>query len=205
MGQQVRVDRELIFAPGATISGIPGQGQGRTYYVNNITGSATSDGLSWNSAASEVERAIGLSETYRQLGGGAPTVTTNDHIRNTIIVQGTGTAYALITNIPNYTNLIGLGADPRGNGSGIAQVDGAGATAMTVSSAGCRGLHMVNMQFDQSSAASVYGLDAAKLFRSIIEDCAFTNQGTSGIRIVLGGGVTMRNVTCSNDTVGLQG
>ncbi len=200
MGQQVRVGRELIFEPGAIITGFPGQGQGKTYYVNNITGSATSDGLSWNSAASEVERAIGLSETYRQMGGGAPGVTTNDYIRNTIIVQGTGTAYALITNIPNYTNLIGLGADPRGNGSGIAQVDGAGTTAMTVSSAGCRGLHMVNMQFDQSSAASVYGLDAAKLFRSIIEDCAFTNQGTSGIRIVLGGGVTMRNVVCSNDT-----
>ena len=53
MGQQVRVARQLIFEPGATITGMPGAGEGKTYYVNNITGSSTADGLSWNSAMSE--------------------------------------------------------------------------------------------------------------------------------------------------------
>ena len=174
---------------------------GRIYYVNNITGSSSSDGRSWGAAFDQVETAISASETYRQLGGGAPSVTTNDYVRNTIVVQGTGTAYTAVTSIPNYTNLIGLGADPRGNGSGIAQIDAAGvADCISIGSAGCRGLHMVNIQCDASAAGSFVGLDAEKLFRSKIEDCTFTNQGVSGIRINVGGGVTMRNVVCSNDT-----
>lgn len=199
MGQQVRVDRELIFAPGAIISGFPGQGEGRTYYVNNITGSSTADGLSWNSAVDQPSTAITLSETYRQLGSGAPSVTTNDYIQNTIIVQGTGTAYTAVSTLPSYTRIVGLGADPRGNGAGIAQIDGAGTADAMAGSA--RGLELYNIQCDQSGAGSVIGLDCVVLFRSRIEDCAFTNQGTSGIRIVSGGGVTIKNVTCSNDTV----
>ena len=202
MGQQVNVYRELKFFPGAIITGWGPQGEGRTYYVNNITGSSTSDGLSWNSAADQVERAISLSETYRQLGGGAPSVTTNDYIRNTIVVQGTGTAYTNVTSIPNYTNIIGLGADPKGNGTGIAKIDGAGtADALSVSSSGCRGLYMVNLQFNQSSAGSYYGADFAKLFRSRIEGCSFTNNGTGGLRIVLGGGVAIIECDATNDTV----
>ena len=199
MGQQVRVGRELIFEPGAIISGFPGQGEGRTYYVNNITGSSTADGLSWNSAVDQPSTAITLSETYRQLGSGAPSVTTNDYIQNTIIVQGTGTAYTAVSTLPSYTRIVGLGADPRGNGAGIAQIDGAGTADAMAGSA--RGLELYNIQCDQSGAGSVIGLDCVVLFRSRIEDCAFTNQGTSGIRIVSGGGVTIRNVTCSNDTV----
>ncbi|KKL73035.1 hypothetical protein LCGC14_2078950 [marine sediment metagenome] len=176
---------------------------GRIYYVNNILGSSSSDGLSWGTAFDQVETAVAASETYRQLGGvpGGAAVTTNDFVRNTIIVQGTGTAYTAVTSIPNYVDIIGLGADPRGNGTGIAQIDGAGvADCISISSAGCRGLFMANMQLDQSSAGGVIGLDAAKLFRSRLEGCAFTNQGTSGIRIVLGGGVYINDCACTNDT-----
>ncbi len=169
---------------------------GRTYFVNNITGSSNAGGTTWDTAMDEISTAITASEVYRQDRG---SVSTNDYIRNTIVVQGTGTAYAAISALPSYCDIIGLGADPRGNGAGIAQIDGAGAAdAMAGSS---RGLGLYNIQCDQSGAGSYVGLDCVVLFRSRIEDCAFTNQGTSGIRIVTGGGVTIRNVTCSNDTV----
>lgn len=176
---------------------------GRTYYVNNILGSSTNDGLSWGTAFDQVETAIAASEVYRQLGGveGGASVATNDYVRNTIVVQGTGTAYTAVTSIPNYVDIIGLGADPRGNGSGIAQIDAAGvADCISIGSAGCRGLYMVNIQCDASAAGSFVGLDAEKLFRSRIEGCAFTNQGVSGIRILVGGGVYINDCACTNDT-----
>ena len=57
---------------------------GRVYYVNNITGSSTNDGRSWGAPFDQPSTAITASETYRQLGGGAPDVSTNDYVRNTI-------------------------------------------------------------------------------------------------------------------------
>ncbi|KKM70708.1 hypothetical protein LCGC14_1437990 [marine sediment metagenome] len=202
MPQQVNVGRSLNFAPGAIVTG-SWNGSfdtgGTTYYVNNITGSDTNPGTSWNSAVAQPEQAIALSEASRLIHVGT---TTNDYIRNTIVVQGTGTAYTNVTEIPNYVNLIGLGADPRGNGTGIAKIDGAGtADALSVDSNGCRGLYMVNLQFNQSSAGSFYGCDFAKLFRSRIEGCTFTNNGSGGLRIVLGGGVYIIDCASTNDTV----
>ncbi len=202
MPQQVNVGRRLNFAPGAIVTG-SWNGSfdtgGTTYYVNNITGNDTADGKSWNSAVAQPEQAIALSEASRLIHVGT---TTNDYIRNTIVVQGTGTAYTAVTEIPNYVNLIGLGADPRGNGTGIAKIDGAGiADALSVDSNGCRGLYMVNLQFNQSSAGNFYAADFAKLFRSTIETCVFSNSGYGGLRIVLGGGVTMRDIACTNDTL----
>ncbi|KKN17872.1 hypothetical protein LCGC14_0961510, partial [marine sediment metagenome] len=193
------VTRSLgVYVDGALVQSYPPT-PGRTYFVNNITGSSANDGLSWANAMDEVSTAITASEVYRQLGGAAPDVTTNDYVRNTITVQATGTAYAAVSALPSYCDIVGLGADPRGNGAGIAQIDGAGAAdAMAGSS---RGLGLYNIQCDQSGAGAYIGLDCVVLFRSRIEDCAFTNQGTSGIRIVTGGGVTIRNVICSNDTV----
>ncbi|KKL18890.1 hypothetical protein LCGC14_2470980, partial [marine sediment metagenome] len=117
MGQQVNVYRELKFFPGAIVTGWPGPGAGTTYYVNNITGSSTADGLSWNSAVDQVSTAVTLSEASRLIH---PGTTTNDYIMNTIIVQGTGTAYTAVAALPSYARVIGLGADPRGNGAGIA-------------------------------------------------------------------------------------
>ena len=202
MGQQVNVYESLNIKPGAIVTG-SWNGSfdrgGTTYYVNNITGNDTADGKSWNSAVAQPEQAIALSEASRLIH---PGTTTNDYIRNTIVVQGTGTAYTAVTEIPNYVNLIGLGADPRGNGTGIAVIDGKGvADAMSVDSNGCRGLHMVNLQFNQTVAGNYYAADFAKLFRSTIENCVFSNSGYGGLRIVLGGGVTMRNIACTNDTL----
>ena len=60
---------------------------------------------------------------------------------------------------------------------------------------------MVNMQLNQSTASNPHvGLDAEKMFRSRLEGCTFTNQGTSGIRILFGGSVYINDCACTNDT-----
>ena len=61
MSQQVNVYRKLKMFPGAVIEGALGplfDTGGTTYYVNNITGSSTADGLSWNSAVDEFSPAV---------------------------------------------------------------------------------------------------------------------------------------------------
>jgi len=92
MGQQVNVYRKLKLYPGAIVEGAWNgfDRGGKTYYVNNITGSPTADGLSWNSCVDQPSAAIILSEASRVIH---PGTTTNDYIKNTIVIQGTGTAY----------------------------------------------------------------------------------------------------------------
>jgi hypothetical protein len=173
MGQQVNVYRKLKFYPGAIVEG-SWNGSfdrgGKTYYVNNITGSSSADGLSWDGAFDQVSTAITASEASRLIHVGT---TTNDYIRNTIVVQGTGTAYASLTALPSYCDMIGLGADPRGNGTGIARI---GPDADTTPSDGinadaARGLNMYNIQVQAASAK--YGMDIDKAYRCLFENMAF--------------------------------
>lgn len=153
---------------------------GRTYFVNNITGSSTNDGLSWGTAMDEVSTAVTASETYRQLGGveSGSAVTTNDYVRNTIIVQGTGTAYTKITALPLYCDLVGLGADARGTGAGIARIG-----SDTVTEAGCtctdtvRGLNVYNIQFQ--GGASNYCFTIENMYRSTFTNCSFMTPGVA--------------------------
>ncbi len=187
MPQQVNVYRELKFFPGAVITGWGPKGEGTTYYVNNITGNTTNDGLSWNSAVSEVSRAITLSEASRLVHVGT---TTNDYIRNTILVQGTGTAYTQLTALPSYCDVIGLGADPRGNGTGIARIgpdaDGTGAVD-GVNADACRGSNFYNLQFQAGSSKAAFDCD--KLYRARFENCAFmaNNDSVSPSALFLSG------------------
>ncbi|KKL24531.1 hypothetical protein LCGC14_2414400 [marine sediment metagenome] len=167
---------------------------GRTYFVNNITGSSTGGGTTWDTATDEISTAITASEVYRQDRG---SVSTNDYIRNTIVVQATGTAYSAVSTLPSYTDIIGLGATTRGNGTGIVRIDGGGADAMAGTA---RGLGLYNLQCMQSSAVSFYGLDLATCFRSTIESCGFVNNGSGGIRVVQGGSIVMNDVHCGHDT-----
>jgi hypothetical protein len=171
---------------GAGAYGYPGDYPGRIYYVNNISGSSSYDGLSWDTPFDEVSTAITASETYRESFSGS----TNDYIRNIIFVQGTGTAYSALTALPNYCDIIGIGADPRGNGAGIARIESA-TTADSISSAGVRGLGMYNLQVGGSSSG--YAMDLAVCYRSIFENCVFVNKSTGALRIVTGGGITIRN------------
>jgi hypothetical protein len=167
---------------------------GRTYYVNNITGSSTNDGLSWGSPMDQLSTAITASETYRQLGAGAPTVETNDYVRNTIVVQGTGTTYTYISALPSYCNVIGLGATPFGDGTGIVVIGDATGTADGIAGTS-RGLYLYNVQC--VGAGSFYGADFAVLYRSTIEDCAFGGNASSAaaavaLNLVSGSGVVIR-------------
>ncbi len=167
-------------------AGYPGDYPGRVYYVNNIHGASTNEGLSWDQPFAQVSDAITASEAWRQLYAD----TTNDYHRNIIYVQGTGTAYTPLTALPNQCDLIGVGADVRGHGTGIARISSE-TSADTVSAAAVRGLNMYNMQF--TGLSSGYAMDLALAFRSRFENCHFTNKTTGGIRIVKGGGLVFKD------------
>ena len=206
MPQQVNVYRELKMFPGAIVTGALGplfDTGGTTYYVNNITGSATADGLSWNSACDQVDTAVTLSEASRLIH---PGTTTNDYIRNKIVVQGTGTAYEGIVTLPSYCDLIGLGANPYGNGAGIARVgadsyltaSGGGMTGASDSTGDVRGVYIYNIQWQSNGAADCF--QVRNIFRSTIEECAFFTAGlpnstpVAGIDITgVAGGVVIRD------------
>ncbi|KKK86835.1 hypothetical protein LCGC14_2759260, partial [marine sediment metagenome] len=178
MGQQVNVYRKLKMFPGAIVEG-SWNGSfdtgGTTYYVNNITGSSTADGLSWNNPCDQVSTAITLSEASRLIH---PGTTTNDYIRNTIVVQGTGTAYTALTALPSYCDVIGLGVDPRGNGTGIARIGadtGTGESGV-VATATVRGTNFYNLQFQ--AGLDGYPFKGTNFFRCRWENCVFATNGS---------------------------
>ena len=184
--------------------GYPGDYPGLIFYVNNITGSTTNDGLSWAFPKAQISQAIAAAEA------GRPSVRagSNDFVRNIIFVQGTSTAYTVLTALPNYCDIIGVGADPRGNGSGIARLTSTTGVNTTDDSitAGVRGLRLYNLQFGGSGTG--WGLSCTTLFRSVIENCAFVNKTTGGILLTTGGGNEIRNCHIGGDTsypaIGLQ-
>lgn len=206
MPQQLRIGRKLIMEPGAIVEGSFGamfDRGGRTYYVNNITGSASNGGLSWNNAMDEISTAITASETYRQL----PT-SNNEYIRNTIVVQGTGTPYTKLTTLPLYADLIGLGADVRGSGTGIVTVgEWTSASYALLTTDTIRGLGMYNIQFQGGNnvAGSTAIMKLTAIFRSKWEDCAIMTTGVPtaspayGLRIIGSvGGLRLVNVYWGN-------
>jgi len=187
------VTRSLgVYVNGALVQSYPPT-PGRTYFVNNITGSSDNDGLSWANAMDEVSTAITASETYRELGGvpSGRAVTTNDYVRNTIMVQGTGTAYTGITDLGEYYNLIGLGVPSDGIGGtiwntttllGMARIG-----SDTVSTGGMydldgeySGVYVSNIHFQTGGTNPAFGVD--ELFQCKFEDCGFfyaKDQATS--------------------------
>ena len=173
-------------ADGGAVYGYPGDYYGRIYYVNNITGDSGYDGLSWDTPFDEISTAITASETYRAL----PSSTTNDYQRNIIYVQGTGTAYSALTALPSYCDVIGIGANPRGNGAGIVRIIDNTASTDAVSGT-ARGLYMANIQMgsDAAGGSTGYALDLANCFRSTFENCVFWNKTSGGVRAANLGGV----------------
>jgi len=184
-------------ADGNGAFGYPGDYPGRIYYVNNITGSANNTGLSWGDPFAQVSQAITASETYRAAYSG----TTNDYVRNIIYVQGTGTMYTYLTALPNYTDVIGIGADPRGNGAGIVVIGSNGAYDGATGSGGStdmRGTNWYNIQFVTGNGAT-YAFHAPVAYRCIWENCTFGTGDSAaaaplgGLYIESGSGVTIRN------------
>ena len=159
---------------GGSVYGYPGSGYpGRDYFVNNITGSSGESGEDWENAMDEVSTAITASEAFRQLQG----TDTNDYVRNRIFVQGTGTAYTKLTALPSYCDLIGIGAEVRGNGSGIARIgsDADTTPASGVDADAVRGLYMEGLQFQAGSGYAAFDCD--DIFRTTIKNCAFMGNG----------------------------
>ena len=159
------------FADGGAVYGYPGEYYGRIYYVNNITGDSSYDGLSWETPFDEVSTAITASETYRAAASGS----TNDYQRNIIYVAGTATAYGNLTALPNYCDIIGLGSNPRGNGCNVVTIEGVGVDAAAGS---CRGLYLKSLNFEVSGL--FYAMDVSLMLRSTIDNCVFQASDANG-------------------------
>ena len=195
MGQQVNVYRKLKMFPGAIVEGAMGQlfdPNNITYYVNNITGSATADGLTWNSAVSDPVYAITLSAAKR-----AAERTAGVYIMDTIVMQGTSTKYTPITTMPLYTNMIGLGSNPRGQVFGNVRI-GSISTA-NGSSGDEAGNYWYNIQF--SAGGSYDAVDLGVSFSSVWDNCTFgcaadNASCDTGISIGIGSGSSW--VNCDN-------
>jgi len=162
---------------------------GRTYYVNNITGSSSGSGRSWGDAFDQISTAITAVVAYQDTMASG-----NEYVRNRIVIQGTSTAYTNLTSLAGYTDYIGIGADPSGNGGGIARI----AAAVTATDAidtgddAVRGVNMYNLQCTQPASGASYGLDIATgMYRSRIEHCGFTNNTTAGIHIKSAGSLVI--------------
>lgn len=168
---------------------------GRTYYVNSVLGSSSNDGLSWGTAFDQINTAITASEVYRQLGGvaGGASGTTNDYVRNTIIVQAAGelggSEYESITALPLHCDIIGLGDWPAGMGQGMVIIgrQNANLDAITSGTDTVRGLGLYNLHAaaDNDVADTYDALSVANFFRSRIEDCWF-GQATGSENINAG-------------------
>lgn len=158
----------------------------RKYYVDNVNGAAGNDGLSWDHAFAQVSQAITAWEAYR-------ITKANVYEQGHIYVRGTGTAYTALTALPSYCTIEGVGANPNGNGTGIAIIgaDGADGIAGTA-----RGLTLKNLQI--VSGGAFWCCDFVSLFRSTIQDCALQTKdhaSDGGMRFTgPSGGVTIRRV-----------
>ena len=164
--------------------------QGKTYYVNNITGSAAATGLSWSEAFDQLSTAVTASEAHR-----SAQTTNNTYIRNTIIIQGTGTTYTYISSMPSYCDVVGLGAPPFGDGTGIVVLGDASGAADGMAGS-TRGSTWYNMQF--VGAGSYYGVDLAVAYRSMFDTCAFGGNAASAacaiaFNVVSASGLVLRD------------
>lgn len=156
----------------------------KRYFVDNINGATGNDGLTWATAKAEVSQAITAWEAYRA-------TLANIYERGAIYVRGTGTAYAALAALPSYCDIIGVGSNPNGNGTGIVMIGANGADGIAGTA---RGLGLYNLQI--ISGGAFWCADFVSLFRSTIQDCAFQTKDAAsdgGVRFTgPSGGVTMR-------------
>jgi len=153
----------------------------KTYYVDNINGSDTANnGLSWTRPYAQLSKAITVWEAFRLAQA-------NVYGKALIHVRGTGTPYTALTALPNYCDVVGEGATPYGDGTGIPCI-GDGATADLDAAAGsARGLGLFNLQFIHSDNS--WALDFVNLFRSEIAFCAFKAADPTLATISCDGGI----------------
>ena len=168
---------------------------GKVYFVNNVTGSASNDGLSWSTAFAQISTAITAVVAFQAAQLAA---SLDIYERCIIYVAGTSTAYTALTSLPSYCDIIGVGADPRGNGTGIARITAATGVDTVADTVGFRGLNVYNMQFTGSGTG--WALNAAIAYRSVFENCTFVNKSTGGAIFVKCGSLVIRNCQFGGDT-----
>ncbi|MBE3143597.1 MAG: hypothetical protein IMZ61_06700 [Planctomycetes bacterium] len=165
---------------------------GTTYYVNGDVVSSGA-GTTWATAFKTVAEAVTASEAAR----GA------SFIRNRIYIQGIATVYAGISALPNYCDVMGIGANPNGNGTGICAIGGVSTVSAVAGSA--RGLNFYNIQFQANNDGTWCG-DFVNLFRSGFYNCNFMNigyQNDGGLRFTgPSGGITIKDCHWSSGTSG---
>ena len=160
-----------------------GNEQGRTYYVNNITGASTNDGRSWGSAFDQIDAAFLASETYR-------VAQSNIAVRNRIVIQGTTTAYEKIDQDVNCCDVFGIGHRAHLGGaagdvmvSGAAAADGMAMTDLvagwdtTVDKGGGMGVNMRNVHFE--ATGNYYAANVETWLLGAFEDCSFMCSGSN--------------------------
>jgi hypothetical protein len=157
----------------------------KRYFVDNVNGDDDNDGLTWSTAFAQVDAAVTAWEAYRA-------TLDNVYSRGAIYVRGTATAYDALAALPSYCDIIGVGANPNGNGTGIAIIGANGADGIAGTA---RGLGLYNLQI--VSGGAFWCCDFVSLFRSTIKNCAFQTKdaATDGaIRFTASsGGVTIEN------------
>jgi hypothetical protein len=187
-----------IYANGVCVERYP-ETRGRTYYVNKLTGSSTNDGLSWGSAMDQVSTAITASETYRQAGAGSG-VSTNDYVRNAIVVQGVvaGASYTKLTAMPSYCTIFGLGAPTTWQMNGVVMFDGNTDSSISTSTQ-IVGLEMYNMRMQYDGSGKSGWTSTGGIVNSIIEDCGFCLFGSdTGGAALYDSGVFVGNLVKNN-------
>jgi hypothetical protein len=135
----------------------------KRYFVDNVNGDDANAGLTWATAFEQIDAAITAWETFRALQ-------TNVYAQGAIYVRGTGTAYDALAALPSYCDIIGVGAEPAGDGTGIVVIGANGADGIAGTA---RGLGLYNLQFVTGGA--FWAADFVNLFRSKIVHCAFKN------------------------------
>lgn len=179
---------------------IPGNYPGTDFFVNNVSGNSGNDGFDWGSAIDQVDEAITVSEADRTLRA-----SNDQNVRNRIFVQGTATAYDALVALPSYCDIIGVGADPSGNGAGIARIGAdTGVSEGILVTDSVRGLYMRGLQLQ--AGVGGYAFKGTNLFRSGFDDMVFTSNGSpggapaAGFEMGIMSGITMRNCLWNNQS-----
>jgi hypothetical protein len=147
---------------GAIKGYFPADYPGKEYFVDG-TISSSGDGLTWSTAFKTIAEAVSAVAALQA-------ALTNICTRCVIHVAGTGTAYAGLSSLPSYCDIVGEGATPFGDGTGIAVI-GVGTADLDAIAGTARGLRMFNLQFQHSGNG--WAMDFVSLFRSEIGFCAF--------------------------------
>lgn len=175
---------------------------GPVYHVDPDAGSASGTGLDYGEAMGTFALAITAGGVWQALQD-------NVYSRYTILIYGASTFVPAVTTLPQYCDIIGIGANPRGNGTGIARIGDNGASGTVDAIAGTtRGTYWRNIQFGNN--AGTYSADFVHVFRSMFENCAFhpgsdydgSVAATLGAVRVSGnaGGLHMKNCAFGGDS-----